>query len=89
MVLLGKEVGNFCGIGMHGGVMYIRGDVPAFKLGREVKIVPMTKADDEILNNILREYAADFTLDPKEIFSKKFIKLVPGSTRPYGRLYAY
>lgn len=38
----GEEiVGNYCGTGMHAGVMYIRGEVEDYKLGKEIKDVEM------------------------------------------------
>jgi len=38
-------VGNYCGTGMHGGVMYIRGHVEDHQLGREVKSIEMEESD--------------------------------------------
>jgi len=95
LVLLGLEhtnrplVGSYVGTGMHGGTIYLRGDVEKRQLGREVGIKELTPGDFELLENILKEYCEDLKLDIKVIMSKKFIKLVPVSHRPYGRLYAY
>ena len=96
LVLLGLNeedkrpfVGNYVGTGMHGGAIYLRGEVEESQLGKEVGIKELNDADFEILNNILKEYSEDLGLDLKDIMSKKFIKLIPASHRPYGRLYAY
>ena len=32
--------GNYIGTGMHGGVIYIRGEMDPFQLGKEVSIYP-------------------------------------------------
>lgn len=82
-------VGNYVGTGMHGGEMFIRGDVMDYQLGREVKIFDLTKDDNEKLRIYIKEYCDDFKIDINEILKKKFIKLIPFTHRPYGKLYAY
>ena len=96
MVLLGLDedderpiVGDYLGTGMHGGIIYVRGEVNKKKLGKEVGIVDMTDADMKELEKLLKEYAADLDLDYENIMSKPFNKIIPVSHRPYGRLYAY
>ena len=81
-------VGSFCGAGMHGGVMYIRGEVPEYKLGKEVKIVPMTPEDDAKVRGFVTAYVQNFGGNVKEILAKPFAKLIPYNKRPYGNLYA-
>lgn len=80
-------VGDYCGTGMHGGVMYIRGEVEEYKLGKEVKIVELTPEDDEKINHYVTEYVRYFGGDIKEIMKKPFAKLIPYNKRPYGNLY--
>jgi len=82
-------VGNYCGTGMHGGSIYIRGEVQDFQLGKEVKVFEVNEEDQKNLKMYLSEYAKDFSLDLDEIFKKSFYKLIPFSHRPYGKLYAY
>jgi len=80
---------NFIGTGMHGGILYIRGDVEDHQLGAEVSKVPLDEVDKEFLDNIISEYCNHFDADKEEIMKGKFIKLLPLSKRPYGRIYAY
>ncbi len=80
---------TFIGTGMHGGVMYIRGELTDYQLGREVGRAPLEEADHRLLQELVREYAAHFGHDPEAILNQPFTKLVPLSSRPYGRLYAY
>ena len=54
----------------------------------EVKIETLTDADKQLLDGILKEYMHDLAIDLK-INHSEFIKLIPGSTRPYGHLYDY
>ncbi len=82
-------VGNYCGTGMHGGVMYIRGQIKDYQLGKEVKRVRINNEDNKLLRKYLKEYCIYFSLDLKRIMDGNFIKLVPSTHRPYGKLYAY
>ncbi len=82
-------VGDYVGTGMHGGVIYIRGSVPAHHLGKEVGVRPITEEDKARLTRCLSEFCADFSLDLSEVMSEPFIKLLPVSLRPYGKLYSY
>ena len=59
------------------------------KLGKEIKPFALNEEDKKQLTSYLTEYAADFSLDMQKIFEKPFIKLVPHTHRPYGKLYAY
>ncbi len=84
----GQEmVGNYCGTGMHGGVMYVRGEVPEYKLGKEVKVVEMTEVDDAKVKELVEEFCSYFGYDPAEVLAEKFYKLIPFNKRPYGNLY--
>lgn len=81
--------GDYVGTGMHGGVMYIRGEVDPKKCGAEVGIVELDDDDKAILEKYLKEFCEDTGYNFDEIMKEKFIKLYPKSSRPYGRLYAY
>jgi glutamate synthase domain-containing protein 3 len=84
-----KHKANFMGTGMHGGVIYLRGKVETYQLGKEVGIAEMTDEDHQALNELLKEYSGYFGVPVEKIRNADFIKLVPFSKRPYGRLYAY
>lgn len=96
MILLGLTLGEsethkarFIGTGMHGGVIYLRGNVEEYQLGKEVGIAEPDEHDREILNRYVGEFCGHFGCDSETILSSRFIKLFPKSLRPYGRLYAY
>jgi glutamate synthase domain-containing protein 3 len=84
-----QHLANFIGTGMHGGSIYIRGELAAHQLGREVGQVEMERADRDVLAELVGQFAAHFGYDAGEILGGHFIKLVPLSLRPYGQLYAY
>jgi len=79
-------VGNFCGTGMHGGVMYIGGEVFPYKLGKEVQVVPMTERDIYVIRSYVERYKHYFGLEVPAV-AEKFQKLLPLNKSPYGALY--
>ena len=80
---------HLVGTGMHGGVIYLRGKVDTSFLGKEVGQAPLEPADEWLLQQLVQEYATAFQAPPEPLLSRPFIKLVPLTKRPYGRLYAY
>lgn len=96
MILLGLNssdgqpiVGDYVGTGMHGGVIYVRGEVDPYNLGKEVSALELNEEDIKLLTTHLKEYCEYFDCDLDEVMSKSFTKLVPLSHRPYGNLYVY
>lgn len=45
--------------------------------------------DHLLLEELVGEYADHFERDADKILGQPFTKLIPLSSRPYGRLYAY
>ena len=84
-----QPVGNLAGTGMHGGTIYVRGGLDEQKLGREVKILPLEQKDHELLRGLAAEFSQYFPQSAFEYRGGVFLKLMPLSHRPYGRLYAY
>jgi len=81
--------GSYIGTGMHGGVIYLRGNVADFQLGKEVGVADLDENDQLNLEKYVDEFACHFGHSAKGILRHKFIKLFPLHLRPYGRLYAY
>ncbi len=84
-----RHKANFIGTGMHGGVIYLRGSVEGYQLGKEVGVATLEDKDYKILQEFVGEFALHFGYDAVGILKHKFIKLFPRWLRPYGRLYAY
>ena len=80
---------NFIGTGMHGGIIYMRGNVQEFQLGKEVGVAELDENDHSILKKLIGEFAHHFGYNAEYILKHKFTKLFPLYLRPYGRLYAY
>jgi len=96
LVILGLNPNNgeghkasFIGTGMHGGVIYVRGEVQQFQLGKEVAVAELDENDSLLLRELVDEFAHHFRYNAEKILDHKFIKLFPRYLRPYGRLYAY
>ena len=80
---------NYIGTGMHGGVIYLRGEIQEFQLGKEVGIAELDDNDHLLLEELAGEFAHYFNYDVHDILKHEFTKLFPLYLRPYGRLYAY
>jgi glutamate synthase domain-containing protein 3 len=96
LILLGLNLGEegyhkakFIGTGMHGGVIYLRGNVHEYQLGKEIGMAPLEEKDSQVLRQCVGEFAAHFGYESGKILNHGFIKLFPRWLRPYGRLYAY
>ena len=80
---------EFIGTGMHGGTIYVRGAVEPHQVGKEVGITPLIPEDVDILSDAIGRFSSHFGHDAHQILDAEFAKLIPLSSRPYGRLYAY
>lgn len=94
LILLGLKndgpiVGDYLGTGMHGGAIFVRGEVDKDMCGAEVGVMEPDEDDMKVLRDALTDYCADLGLKLEEVMGKGFKKLVPVSARPYGNLYAY
>lgn len=77
------------GTGMHGGVIYIRGDVDDHNLGSGVSREPLCEGDRELLHKYVVEFTSYFGGDADKIMQSGFQKLLPKSYRPFEDLYTY
>jgi glutamate synthase domain-containing protein 3 len=78
---------RFVGTGMHGGVIYERGDILEPEAG--TKTLPVGKRDMQLIEGLVKEYCNHFGVDPTAILSGKFKKILPLSKRPYEKLYSH
>jgi len=78
---------KFVGTGMHGGVIYERGEI--LKSENGTKIMDVGKRDLQAIESLVKAYCSYFSADPKEILNAKFKKILPMSKRPYEKLYSH
>ncbi|MCX6003240.1 MAG: hypothetical protein NTX46_02225 [Chloroflexi bacterium] len=95
LVLLGINLegdthkARFIGTGMHGGVIYLRGEVEGHQLGKEVGTSELNENDQQTLTKLVTEFANHFGYNAEDLLRQKFTKLYPKYLRPYGQLYTY
>jgi glutamate synthase domain-containing protein 3 len=85
----GPLVGGYLGTGMHGGAIYLRGEVEPWQCGKEVGVFQANEDDMADIKPVLAEYCEALGMDLEEVLSAPFTKLIPVSHRPYGKLYTY
>lgn len=89
---LGREkgqeiVGAHCATGMHGGKIYIRGEIPQNNLSENINVSELNEAETAELYKCVKKYCELFKEDEKYVLKEKFYKLSPSSSRPYANLY--
>ena len=80
-------VGNFCGTGMHGGKIYVRGEVPEHHISPNISVSELNEEENEELLRCIKKYCVLFKEEEEYILKGKFYKLSPSSSRPYANLY--
>lgn len=80
-------VGPGVGTGIHGGTIYVRGEVPDYFLGVAAVKGEFDERDRKTLTPILAEFGGHFGISLETIWEKPFTKIVPASSRPYGAYY--
>ena len=72
--LEGPLVGGYLGTGMHGGEIYLRGEVEPWQCGKEVGVFTATEEDMAELEPVLAEYCEALGMDLDEVLSVPFTK---------------
>lgn len=80
-------VGNFCGTGMHGGKMFLRGASAPPRLPAQVVAAPAEGEDREELLGYIRRYCQLFGEDYDSLSSADYMVLRPDSANPYTKMY--
>ena len=94
LIVLGLEregkplVGDYCGTGIHGGAIYLRGEYDPWYVATEH--IGVTVADEGGMAAIrpqLEEFSSAFEVPLEQIVAEPFTVLRPKSHRPFGDLY--
>lgn len=81
-------VGDYCGTGMHGGVIAVRGRLDEQHLSPHVQVSPAGEAELADLQPYLEEYSRLFGTPLVKLTADPYWLLRPASARPYGNKYA-
>jgi len=94
IVVLGRHeddmpiINNFCGTGMHGGVMYIRCEKLPKNIPGQVAVEKVLGKDVKELCDIVTDYCTYFKdYDAKELLNTGYMVLRPNTANPYHRMY--
>ncbi len=82
-----KAIGEYAATGMHGGVMYIRGNVSDYNFPSQVVAQEASDEDLQEIDKYLTKYEKYFNTDISNLKKEKFIKVLPNSKNPYKQLY--
>ncbi|MHA1750477.1 MAG: hypothetical protein ACTSYF_17765 [Promethearchaeota archaeon] len=82
-----KIVSPNVGAGIHGGIIYIRGDIPDSYLGIGTVKNSLKEEDHKKLKPIIDEFSRYFDVDSDDIWNESFKKIYPGSHRPFAAYY--
>lgn len=94
IVVLGQNddglpiMSNFCGTGMHGGVMYLRCEKLPHKIPSQITADVVFGEDIEELSEIIRDYCTYFPeYDAQKLLKASYTVLRPNSENPYKQMY--
>ncbi|WP_460007842.1 GltB/FmdC/FwdC-like GXGXG domain-containing protein [Methanogenium cariaci] len=77
------------GTGIHGGEIYIRGEVPDHLLGIGAEKKPFTEKDREKIRPYIEKYCQEFGVDEPELFRDDYVHIGPSSARPFAGKYCW
>ena len=77
------------GSGIHGGEIFVRGDVPDNILGVGAKQKPASDDEKHTIAPVVRDFASRFSLDPAPLLASDYTWIVPASTRPFANKYTW
>lgn len=80
-------IGEYAGAGMHGGKIFVRGEIDPRYVSPDVKIHPAADGDYQMIKPYLQLFASSFNIAEEELASLEFTCLAAHSHRPYGNLY--
>lgn len=78
---------RFVGTGMHGGVIYERGNI--LDVSKGTRIMKIGKRDARVIADLVGEYCSYFGFERGGVLNSQFYKIVPVSKRPYENLYSH
>ena len=75
------------GSGIHGGEIFVRGNVEDKYLGVGAKQLPATVEQMEIIHPIIEDFAKSFGIDPAPLLSAGYSRIAASSARPFASKY--
>jgi len=82
-----SPVGDSVGTGIHGGAIFVRGEVKEYQLGTGAIFAEIDESDEKFLHAVLEEYSRNFVTDTGNILLSDFVKITKKGRRPFAKLY--
>jgi len=83
----GSPVGHSVGTGIHGGAIFVRGNVEPYQLGPGAVFAEIDAGDRAFLKEALGEFSQDLTIELPETIYQEFTKITRKGHRPFEKLY--
>ena len=77
------------GSGIHGGEIFVRGNVSDNLLGVGAKQKPASDDEKHMIAPVVRDFAAKFAFDPTPLLASDYTRIVPASARPFANKYTW
>jgi glutamate synthase domain-containing protein 3 len=77
------------GSGIHGGEIYIRGDVNDRYLGGGAQRMPFDEEHRDRIEPIIRDFSSVFGMDADSFIHDDFVRIAPASSRPFVGKYVW
>jgi glutamate synthase domain-containing protein 3 len=81
-------VGHYCGTGMYGGEIYLRGEFNEKNIAANIEIVKTSPKDLDNIIDYLQRFSIYFKYPLEKILEEPFTKLRVREARPFGHVYA-
>ena len=82
-----SPVGYSVGTGIHGGSIFVRGEVKEYQLGTGAIFAELDNSDEKFLYEVFAEYSRHFDTDMGGIVPGNFVKITKKGHRPFASLY--
>jgi putative selenate reductase len=83
----GLSVGYSVGTGIHGGAIFVRGEIEEYQLGTGAIVAEIDASDETFLKEVFEEYSRHFGTDLSGIVPGEFVKVTKKGHRPFAKLY--
>lgn len=80
-------VGNFPCTGMHGGKVFLRGDVSGVRFSKQVHVQPAATRELEEIMPLLQRFCLLFGVEQSALLQSPFYVVTPDNANPFRQLY--
>jgi glutamate synthase domain-containing protein 3 len=77
------------GSGIHGGEIFLRGDLPAHLLGVGATMKPAGEKELGRIAPCIREFSGHFGMDAGPLLTGEYVRISPASSRPFANKYTW